>query len=1324
MANINVTLNCTNASSGTPTTVTQAVTVGDTITVTVASARGETSGTWARGGTPTACSSTPTSGSLGTTFVISGFTAGSNYTVNITGTSSPGTGSLVGYGRVTGSVAALAVPTTPTATYASTTTTTTTVTMSTTGFTGNFQFSTNGGTSWLGVGVNTFTATAGTAYPIVARSNNGGSVSAASGTLNYTVPVADVSCSLTTTPSRVGGEIIVAWNYSGTVTGVLSGCTASQSYRFQNATNSTAAQTGATSLNFTYTIPSTPGTSLVYQAQVSTDSGSTWLNCTNPPSFTITRAPSPVSPEISSVTVGTEAAASATVTINNNGGGGNYSSIEYAAGTTNPPTNWQASNVFSLARSSSTYYAQIRVDGGADTSTVSSFTVPFLVPDRNLDTLTVGGSSVTSLTINNATTSVAVAWSGVDAIDWYRLFNTSTSTNAIASTEGGTGGDITGQLPPTGSTYTYVVQARKQTEDGGNNVNGDCTVAGSPFNGGTATFTITRTADVTPDPLNFTDVPDATPSTVYTTYIQITGIEAAVSVSRTSGTALFSVSATTTPGTFGSTATTISNGQYLHLQITSSPTASASLSTVMNVGGVTDTWTVTTIGIPAAPTNITVTTDATSTQTATVTVAVTGSIGTTYYQINSGTWQTSNSFSGLTRQQSYSFGVKNNNGFFDSTTYSENYAPTYNVVDTSIEVSPSSVVNGTIPSTATDTANKTVSYTNASVGSSYYLIKDGTTDVGVTTVSTGNSGGTWTLAYVDNELPVNGATSTYTVEAICTVANGGQGGSRVAVTGTNIPFTITRAAADTTPESYTNLAGNVAAASLNTNYYATFSTTTAGTTSPGTGKTLNDIDTAVTVSVSNGQYSTDGTNWTPTSASVAVGATVYYRGTSSPTPGTQLTHSLTIGTVTRSFTTTTIAADTTPEGYTALAGNVSTANTSTYYYATFSATVAGLTSPGTGKTLNDINTSITATPTNGEYSTNGTTWLNTAGSVAVGATVYFRGLSSPSTGTQLTHTLQLGTVSRSFTTTTTSSTNLNIGTVSRTPSGDLTGAYASTVVVNFTGVANHRYKITRTSGTVTDVVTAASLGVSTLTIPSGTSLPSEGTTSAYQIYVRLETAQGGDNIWYPANSGNFGIVRIQQPTVIDNQTFDTTTNSSTISHSIQLKTEGYGGTKQYAISTSPTYNTNLIGTWQTSPTFTLTRTSSYYFWARRSTDAGDADGSSLQTVPVYTEPNLYGVRVYASNGTTILLDVSSRIGRAITKGGPLTVAANSTSAAIPVSLGTSDNSHVVVLFPDTDSLSPFTVNTNYAGDSFTITNTSSTSISNIYYYVLNSGEVI
>ena len=112
-------------------------------------------------------------------------------------------------------------------------------------------------------------------------------------------------------------------------------------------------------------------------------------------------------------------------------------------------------------------------------------------------------------------------------------------------------------------------------------------------------------SDTTPNAFSFTDVTSAAVGEVRNTYVQITGIDTATAVTRT-GSGTFSISSTTTPGSFGTTGN-ISNNQYLHVRQTASGSNSTTVSSTYTVGGVSDIWYVTTVAasVVAPDTNIT-----------------------------------------------------------------------------------------------------------------------------------------------------------------------------------------------------------------------------------------------------------------------------------------------------------------------------------------------------------------------------------------------------------------------------------------------------------------------------------------------------------------------------------------------------------------------------------------------------------------------------------------------------------------------------------------------------------------------------------------------
>jgi hypothetical protein len=111
--------------------------------------------------------------------------------------------------------------------------------------------------------------------------------------------------------------------------------------------------------------------------------------------------------------------------------------------------------------------------------------------------------------------------------------------------------------------------------------------------------------ELSPDPVAFVDVTGATVSTATNSNIvAITGLSSSVSVSvwGDSGTPKYRIcsEATCTAGSpaFVSTASTISSGQYLQLQITSSAAAGTKFTEQIQVGGTNLAWNVTTAGSP------------------------------------------------------------------------------------------------------------------------------------------------------------------------------------------------------------------------------------------------------------------------------------------------------------------------------------------------------------------------------------------------------------------------------------------------------------------------------------------------------------------------------------------------------------------------------------------------------------------------------------------------------------------------------------------------------------------------------------------------------
>lgn len=107
------------------------------------------------------------------------------------------------------------------------------------------------------------------------------------------------------------------------------------------------------------------------------------------------------------------------------------------------------------------------------------------------------------------------------------------------------------------------------------------------------TFTVTTKADTTPAPFTFIDQTNVELNSLITSNtITVSGITAPVIISVTGGT--YSING----GPFTSTSYTVTNGQSVRVQLTSSSNYSTSKSATLNIGGVSDTFTVTTKARP------------------------------------------------------------------------------------------------------------------------------------------------------------------------------------------------------------------------------------------------------------------------------------------------------------------------------------------------------------------------------------------------------------------------------------------------------------------------------------------------------------------------------------------------------------------------------------------------------------------------------------------------------------------------------------------------------------------------------------------------------
>jgi hypothetical protein len=167
--------------------------------------------------------------------------------------------------------------------------------------------------------------------------------------------------------------------------------------------------------------------------------------------------------------------------------------------------------------------------------------------------------------------------------------------------------------------------------------------------------------------------------------------------------------------------------------------------------------------------------------------------------------------------------------------------------------------------------------------------------------------------------------------------------------------------------------------------------------------TVSGIDKTTSVSISGGTYSINGAAFA-TSGNVKAGDTVAVRLTASSSFATQTQATLTIGGVSANFAATTRAADRTPDSFTFTA--VTNAN--------FTAQVES-----TGVTIAGMDDGTPVSVTGGEYAIGTGSYTSTAGTINKNQSIKLRGTTAPTSSTATTVSVTIGTVTQTFSITTT-----------------------------------------------------------------------------------------------------------------------------------------------------------------------------------------------------------------------------------------------------------------------------------------------------------------
>lgn len=398
-------------------------------------------------------------------------------------------------------------------------------------------------------------------------------------------------------------------------------------------------------------------------------------------------------------------------------------------------------------------------------------------------------------------------------------------------------------------------------------------------------------ADTTPNAFTFTDVTGATLSTVYTSNtITVSGIDSAAVISVVGGT--YKVNS----GSYVSTPGTVVNGDTVTVRSTSSSGNSTAVDVVLSIGGVTDTYTVTTAAgsVDTTPDifSFTPVTNAalSSTQTSnTVTIAginaaATVTISGGSYSINGGSFVTSSGT--ITNGQTIAV-----RGVASSANSTESIvALTIGGVTGNFSVTTEAAAVDTTPNSFSFTPATNVALSTTSTSSAVTIT--GINTAAPVSISNGEysiDGGAW--ASSTGSITTG---QTIAVRRMSSSSNSTAVTTTLTIGGVSADYSITTAAAsDTTPSTFSFTAQTGASLSQS---YVSNAITVAG------------IDAAAAISVAGGEYRINSGSWVTAPGTVVNGDVVTVRRTSSSTNATTVATILNIGGVSGAFSVTTVQA--------------------------------------------------------------------------------------------------------------------------------------------------------------------------------------------------------------------------------------------------------------------------------------------------------------------------------------------------------------------------------------------------------------------------------
>ncbi len=497
------------------------------------------------------------------------------------------------------------------------------------------------------------------------------------------------------------------------------------------------------------------------------------------------------------------------------------------------------------------------------------------------------------------------------------------------------------------------------------------------------TFSVTTEAeDTTPNSFNFfdsTNVPLNTLVTSSTTFISGFNSPAPISISGGQYSINFGPF-TSTPGTFDP-------NQNIRVQVNSSPNVSTTTGATVTIGGVSDTFNVTTITTADTTPNIFTFSDRTNFPINTLvrsnTQFVSGintpapiSIVGGEYSINNGVFTSAPG----TIAQNQTVAVRQ--------TSSANFSTTTDTTLTIGDVSDTFSVT-TQAEDSTPFAFFFSSRTNIPVNT---LITSGSASINGINIATPISivGGEYSISgglFTSSPGTINGgqnvrvrqtssANFSTTTSTVLTVGD---------VSGT---FSVTTESLDTTPNNFVFLDQTEIAI---------------GTLTTSNSILVTGINSLTPISIGNGEFSIDGGAFTSSAGTIDAGQSVVVRLTSSPLIETTTDAVLTIGGVSDTFSVTTETADTSPDIFSFLDQTDIELSTLT---SSNSVSITG------------INVATAVTISGGEFSIDGAPFTNSSSVITNGQNIVVRQISSASTGSTTNAVLTIGGVSDTFSVTT------------------------------------------------------------------------------------------------------------------------------------------------------------------------------------------------------------------------------------------------------------------------------------------------------------------